>query len=285
MKAIFSYKTQIIPASIKDVDGKKGIVTGYFAKFDNVDADGDIIRKGAFTKSILETGPASTQPRIKHFLNHDTSKPLGKLISLDEDAFGLAYESQIGTHALGQDFIKQVESGLITEHSIGYQTMKRNQLQDYQDYMKNPALGYQELTDVKLWEGSSLQSWGSNSKTPLTGLKDTELKDELQKLVNRQKALEKFCRNSDASDETIELLLIECKQLTQLIIENTKQVKLINCPHCLKDTPDAETGIGYIKCVNCSETFSTSKSTSQPGIKKESEVLEALKSFTNSLKK
>lgn len=251
MKAIFSYKTQVIPAAIKDVDGKKGIVTGYFAKFDNVDADGDIIRKGAFTKSILETGPASTQPRIKHFLNHDTSKPLGKLISLDEDAFGLAYESQIGTHALGQDFIKQVESGLITEHSIGYQTMKRNQLQDYQDYMKNPALGYQELTDVKLWEGSSLQSWGSNSKTPLTGLKDTELKDELQKLVNRQKALEKFCRNSDASDETIELLLIECKQLTQLIIENTKQ----------------------------------GEPTPQPGIKKESEVIEALKSFTNSLKK
>jgi len=249
VKAIFSYKTQIIPAAIKDVDGKKGIVTGYFAKFDNVDADGDIIRKGAFTKSILETGPASTQPRIKHLLNHNTNQPLGVILSLNEDSFGLNYESQIGSHALGQDFIKMVESDLITEHSIGFQVMKFNQIQDYQDYMKNPAMGMNELTDLKLWEGSSLTAWGANQQTPLTGLKSA--KDQLQELVNRQKNLEKFCRNSTATDETIELLLIECKQLTQLIIENTKQ----------------------------------GEPTPQPGIKKESEVLEALKSFTNSLKK
>jgi hypothetical protein len=276
VKEVFSYKTQSINASIKDVDGVKGIVTGYFAKFDNVDADGDIIRKGAFTKSIMETGPASTQPRIKHLLNHNTSQPLGALINLSEDSFGLNYESQIGSHALGQDFIKMVESGLITEHSIGFQVMKRNQLQEYADYMKSPDLGMWELTDLKLWEGSSLTCWGANSKTPITGLKSE--KDNLQDLINRQKALEKFCRNSTATDETIELLLIECKQLTQLIIENTKQVK---CPHCSKNTPDVESGMGYIKCINCKETFSNS--TSQPGIK--GEVLEALKQFTNSLKK
>ena len=281
MKAIFSYKTQIIPAAIKDVDGKKGIVTGYFAKFDNVDADGDIIRKGAFTKSILETGPASTQPRIKHLLNHNTNQPLGVLVTLSEDSFGLNYESQIGSHALGQDFIKMVESDLITEHSIGYQVMKFNQIQDYQDYMKNPAVGMCELTDLKLWEGSSLTAWGANQQTPLTGLKSA--KEDLQALVNRQKNLEKFCRNSTATDETIELLLIECKQLTQLIIENTKQVQ-INCPHCAKDTPDIESGMGYIKCINCNETFS--KATSEPRIDNESEKLaDVLKSFTNSLKK
>jgi uncharacterized protein len=282
VKAIFSYKTQSINASIKDVDGKKGIVTGYFAKFDNVDADGDIIRKGAFTKSIIETGPASTQPRIKHLLNHNTNQPLGALVTLSEDAYGLNYESQIGSHALGQDFIKMVESNLITEHSIGFQVMKRNQLQEYSEYAKNPDMGMYELTDLKLWEGSSLTAWGANQQTPITGLKSEKKEDVLQNLVNRQKNLEKFCRNSTATDETIELLLIECKQLTQLIIENTKQVK-INCPHCKKDTPDIESGMGYIKCINCGETFN-SKTTSQPGIKNV-EVLEALKSFTNSLKK
>jgi hypothetical protein len=282
VKAIFSYKTQSINASIKDVDGKKGIVTGYFAKFDNVDADGDIIRKGAFTKSIMETGPASTQPRIKHLLNHNTNQPLGALVTLSEDAYGLNYESQIGSHALGQDFIKMVESNLITEHSIGFQVMKRNQLQEYSEYMKTPDAGWFELTDLKLWEGSSLTAWGANQQTPITGLKSDKKEDVLQALVNRQKNLEKFCRNSTATDETIELLLIECKQLTQLIIENTKQVK-INCPHCKKDTPDIESGMGYIKCINCGETFN-SKTTSQPGIKNV-EVLEALKQFTNSLKK
>ncbi len=225
MKQFFSYKNNSLVASIKDVDGKKGIVTGYFSAFDNVDSDGDIIRKGAFAKSILEWGPGSSSPRIKHLMNHNSSQPLGKLMNLCEDTKGLCYESQIGSHTLGMDFIKMVESNLISEHSIGYQTMKRNQLQDYEGYMRNPAGGWYELTDVKLWEGSSLTAWGANSNTPLTGMKGGTKEDVIQALINRQKNLERFCHNSNASDETIELLLIECKQLTQIIIENTEQLK------------------------------------------------------------
>jgi len=225
VKPIFSYKSGIIPAAIKDVDGKKGIVTGYFSSFDNVDSDGDIIRKGAFTKSIQEWGPASATPRIKHLMNHNSSQPLGKITMLCEDTKGLCYESQVGTHTLGQDFVKMVESNLITEHSIGYQTMKRNQLQDFDGYMKNPSGGWYELTDLKLYEGSSLTAWGANPNTPLTGMKKENKEEVLQALINRQKNLDKFCRNTTASDETVELLLIECKQLTQNIIELTEQVK------------------------------------------------------------
>ncbi len=225
MKQIFSYKAGSINASIKDVDGKKGIVTGYFSAFDNVDSDGDIIRKGAFAKSILEWGPNSSQPRIKHLMNHNSSQPLGKITSLCEDMKGLCYESQVGTHTLGQDFIKMVESNLITEHSIGFQTMKRNQLQDYQEYMKNPSGGWYELTDLKLYEGSSLTAWGANPNTPLTGMKGETIEDAIQRYINRQKNIEKFCSNSTATDETLQLLLIENKQLTQIIIELTEQAK------------------------------------------------------------
>lgn len=212
MNKLYSYKSGHIPASIKDIDGKKGIVSGYFSRFDNVDADGDIIRKGAFTKTIMEAGPLSSNPRIKHLLNHNSSQPLGKILSLSEDMTGLAYESQVGTHTLGQDFIKMVESDLIAEHSIGFQTLKTNKLKD----------GTSEITEIKLWEGSSLTAWGANPNTPLTGMKAETKDDVFQQIVNRQKNLEKFCRNSTASDETIELLLIENKQLTQYIIDNTQ---------------------------------------------------------------
>lgn len=214
--SIYSYKVGLFGAEIKDVDGKKGIVSGYFSNYDNVDSDGDIIRRGAFAKTIKENGPASSQPRIKHLMNHDPSQPLGKLISLQEDAKGLLYESQVGSHTLGRDFIKMVESGLITEHSIGFRTVKRNQLQDYEGYQKNPSGGWFEITEVKLYEGSSLTAWGANSLTPITGMKsafDTDM------LIKRQKAMESFCRNSDASDETIEMLLLHSKQLAQYIID------------------------------------------------------------------
>lgn len=222
---IYLYKGANFGASIKDVDGKKGIVSGYFAAFNNVDSDGDVIRKGAFSKSIQEWGPNSSSPRIKHLMNHDIAKPLGKITSLHEDVKGLAYESQVGTHALGQDFVKMVESNLITEHSIGFRVMKRNQLQDYEGYMKNPDAGWYELTDIKLYEGSSLTAWGSNPNTPLTGMKGEKIEDVAQRIINRQQNIEKFCRNSTATDETIELLLIENQQLSQSLIEFVKQSK------------------------------------------------------------
>lgn len=225
--SLFLTKDSSLICGIKDIDGKKGIVSGYFAAFDNVDSDGDVIRKGAFTKTIIENGPGSTQPRIKHLQNHRTDQPLGKITSLSEDTKGLVYESQVGTHTLGSDFVKMVESGLITEHSIGYRTIKRNQLQDYEGYMKNPGKGWYELTELKLWEGSSLTAWGANSNTPLTGMKSQWGQDDLQRLINRQEGLEKFCRNTTATDETIELLLLEAKQLTQIIydIKSTKPGK------------------------------------------------------------
>jgi len=216
---IFTYKNSSLSANISDVSPKQGIVTGYFAHFNNVDSDGDIIMPKAFTKTIKENGPNSNSPRIKHLMNHNPSEPLGKLLNLKEDSIGLTYESQIGTHNLGQDFIKMVESGLITEHSIGFQILKRNQIQSYEEYMKNPAKGWYEITEVKLYEGSSLTAWGANPLTPITSLKS---EFDIEMISKQQKAIEKFCRNSDATDETIELLLIHSKQLAQLVFDINK---------------------------------------------------------------
>ena len=216
MDKIYVYKNDSVGASISDADPKKGIVTGYFSRFNNVDGDGDIIKKGAFAKTINEQGPNSMQPRIKHLLNHDPSQPLGKIMSLTEDATGLAYESQIGSHNLGKDFIKMIESGLITEHSIGFKIMKRNQIQPYEEYMKNPSKGWYDITEVKLYEGSSLTAWGANPLTPITSLK-SEVDVDL--VISQMAAIEKFCRNSDATDDTIEMLLLHSKQLTQFICD------------------------------------------------------------------
>ena len=214
MEKLYQYKDATLMAEIMDTDPKLGIVTGYFSRFNNVDADGDIIRPGAFTKTIKEQGPQSAQPRIKHLLNHDPSQPLGKLTSLTEDATGLAYESQIGSHELGEDFIKMIESGLITEHSIGFKIMKRNQIQSYEAYQKNPAGGMFEITEIKLFEGSSLTAWGANPLTPITSLKSDF---NIDKIIKQQQSIERFCRHTDATDETIQMLLIHSKQLTQLI--------------------------------------------------------------------
>jgi HK97 family phage prohead protease len=220
MKEVYSYKDNSIGLSIKDVDGKKGLVTGYFADFNSIDSDGDIIMPGAFVKSITQNGPESRKPRIKHLMNHDVSKPLGVVTVLKEDGKGLYYESKIGSHELGEDFIKMAESGLITEHSIGYRTIKYNQLKPWTDWKEGEAV--RELVELKLYEGSSLTAWGANMNTPLTGMK-TEQK--IIAINNRMDVLIKALHDGTFTDETFDLLEIELKQLQQFNLNLLEEIK------------------------------------------------------------
>jgi len=161
-------------ASIKDMDLKQGIVTGYAANFGSKDSDNDIIMPGAFSKTIKEQGPDSAQPRIKHLLNHNTGQALGLPMVLKEDSTGLYYESKVGTHALGQDFLKMVDSGLITEHSIGFGTIRKTVINPDADWYDQTT----QLHELKLWEFSSLTAWGANQYTPLTGSKSKQNAEE-----------------------------------------------------------------------------------------------------------
>jgi len=212
LENIYNYKTAFLSCLIKDADSKKGIVTGYFASFGNIDSDGDIILKGAFQKTIEDRGPGSTQPRIKHLLNHRSDQPLGKITMLMEDDKGLYYESKIGEHFLGKEFIAMVQSDLITEHSIGFKTVKKED-------SKDGTL----LKEIQLWEGSSLTSWAANPLTPLTGMKAMDKEDYLNTLITKHQAIEKFCLNNELSDETLQSLVLYNKQLLQVIIDLTKE--------------------------------------------------------------
>lgn len=197
---IYNYKS--FSLEVKDVDTKQGIVSGYFSAFGNVDSDGDIMMPGAFKRSIQDWGPEG-KGRIKHLLNHDPSKPLGKIQVLKEDEYGLYYESKVGTHTLGKDYIKMIESGLIAEHSIGFKTLREQK-----------AENGNQIHEVMLFEGSSLTAWGANEATPLIGMKNMYTIEQLQDQI---KSFEKFIRNSDVTDETIDLCMLKVKQLAEMV--------------------------------------------------------------------
>ena len=132
-----------ISQSFKDVDVKAGVVTGYLSAFGNIDSDGDMIMPGAFLKTISEWGPTGRK-RIKHFLDHDNTKAVGVFTVLKEDDYGLYYESKAGDWTLGADFLKMVEAGAITEHSIGFKTLRQEN-----------AEGYTKIQEIKLCRGYS----------------------------------------------------------------------------------------------------------------------------------
>lgn len=198
----------LITPKLKNLDVKRRLISGYYTAFGNLDADEDIGTPGMTLKSIAETGPKSNQPRIKHFKNHNIYEPLGLLQDMGEDDFGAWYESLVGTHDLGTDFLKMADSGLITEHSYQLSVLERDKADK------------RRMKQVKVWEVSSLTAWGANQNTPFISLgKSMSVPDQIQYWENRSAAIEKFCRNTDATDETIQSLLIEQKALTQQIHE------------------------------------------------------------------
>jgi hypothetical protein len=193
--------TKGINQGFQDADLKQGVVTGYFAMFGNKDLDGDIIEKGAFSKTIQERGPQGKK-LIKYLLDHDRTKAVARIDVLEEDAKGLRYEAKIGTHSLGQDFMKMVESGLINQHSFGFSTIKEM----YDDQMKA-----NRIKEVMMHEGSAIQFLGANPMTTYIDLKSET--DAFEYLVK----LEKFIRTTNCTDETIKQLEQKLKSLSALL--------------------------------------------------------------------
>jgi len=188
-----------LSASFKEADVNARFVSGYLAHFGSKDSDGDIIVSGAFSKTVHERGPHGKK-QIKYLLDHDKKHAIGVFEKLEEDNTGLYYEARVGTHSNGVDFIKMVESGIITEHSIGYRTIKEQRKSDGN-----------HLSEVMLLEGSALQFLGANPNTPVTGFKDyTDILDAFD-------ALEKALRNGTFTDETFTLIEAKHKSLSEAL--------------------------------------------------------------------
>ena len=81
MNKDYNYRNLNTTMSIKDVDTNSRIVAGYFSAFNNVDSDGDLIKRGAFAKSLKERGVESNSNRKIAHLAHPivTGKQYGYL--------------------------------------------------------------------------------------------------------------------------------------------------------------------------------------------------------------
>ena len=213
-----------IAYSVKGIDEAKGIIEGYASAFGNIDSDGDVLVKGAFTKTISERGPAGKN-QIYHLAQHDSTKILGKPLELMEDDYGLKFVSQISKTTLGKDYLQLYLDGIINEHSIGFNTIKNDMGRDA-NYIK----------EVKLWEYSAV-TWGANEMTPTLSAKSAT-----DRLVKMTKAF----RNGNYSDDTFQMLEVEIERLSDLIKSLTDINVTPTEPTDVKDEPIVESLSSFI---------------------------------------
>lgn len=199
------YEKKSIVGEVKDLDLKKRVVTGYLSAFGNKDHVGDIVVKGAFTKSLAER-----KDQIFFLNQHNWDQPHGKFNTLQEDAKGLYFESMpLVDTTYSSDLLKLYDAGIINEHSIGYTTV--------QDEVKSDS---RLLKELKLYEGSNV-TLGANPETPFMGMKAGT-----KRASDQVKRIMKMLRNGDLTDDTFSLLEIALKQYeTELINLGKKSVE------------------------------------------------------------
>jgi HK97 family phage prohead protease len=108
-------KVSHVRLQIKSED--QGIITGRASVYGNVDAQGDIVLSGAFSKSL-----AASSGEILVLAQHNPDDVIGKAKLFDKPD-GLHFEArlELGLQS-ARDMLTRIKSGLISGVSIGYVT-------------------------------------------------------------------------------------------------------------------------------------------------------------------
>ncbi|GJE52665.1 hypothetical protein GOFOIKOB_5739 [Methylobacterium tardum] len=116
-----------------------GHFTGYASLFGVPDLGHDVVVPGAFAASLARRGPAG----VRLLFQHDPAEPIGRWLTLREDARGLRVEGQLN---LAVQRAREVDAlmrqGGLDGLSIGFRTL----------LARPGAGGARRLHQVDLWE-------------------------------------------------------------------------------------------------------------------------------------
>jgi len=173
--------------------------------FNNKDSDGDVITKGAYTKTLQENSE-----RIAFLYQHNMNQPIGKPLSMKEDEKGLFIEAKISDSSLGQDVKTMVSEGILKEFSVGFIPIKEDPQRDV-NYIK----------EIKLFE-FSLVTLAANPLAKVTEYKGTKsvdnLMDEFDKLIKMSRKLD--------NPHLLEFELRMLKEKSSLILNESQKSEL-----------------------------------------------------------
>jgi HK97 family phage prohead protease len=128
-----------VDLALEDVSGD-GSFSGYASLFGAVDLGRDLIEPGAFAASLKRRGPGD----VRMLYQHDPEQPIGRWLSIREDARGLHVEGKLSLGvARAREVHELMKSGALDGLSIGFQTLRaRNEAKG----------GVRRILSADLWE-------------------------------------------------------------------------------------------------------------------------------------
>jgi len=149
----------------KEIEAEEdGSFEGYASVFNNKDLGNDVIKQGAFAKSIYDKKPR----QIKLLYQHKTDEPIGVIDSLTEDKRGLKIKGRLamGTQK-GREVYELMKMGALDSMSIGYKLQP-------EDYKYSEKLKKRTITNLDLME-VSMVTFPMNPKAKITKVKLAEM--------------------------------------------------------------------------------------------------------------
>ena len=115
-----------------------GIVTGYASVFGVPDLGRDTVLPGAFAQSLARRGPGG----VRMLWQHDPAEPIGRWLSLEEDAHGLRVTGRLnGQVQRAREIAALISEGALDGLSIGFRALAAR-----------PERGGRTLVALDLWE-------------------------------------------------------------------------------------------------------------------------------------
>lgn len=185
---MMEYKSFPAEFQIKQDDSDGMTFEGYASTFGNVDDGNDIIKRGAFKRTINNRFKRGQGSLIKVLRGHWDL--IGIPIAMSEDDHGLFTESKVSHTPLGEETMVLIKDGALDRLSIGYKAIK---------FEKDEETDIRTLKEIKLYEYSVVE-FAMNEMAQITGSKalalvrDITVREALLQLTDERikAALEEF---------------------------------------------------------------------------------------------
>ena len=135
------------------------VIKGYCIVWGEKNMHDEIVLKGATQNSLNARGIGATKNKIAFLKHHRLDQPIARFIKLEEDDYGLYFESEIIKTTLGDETIEEIRSGVLVQLSFGF-----NYVWDKTEYDSNTDAYI--LREIILYE-ISLVTLGSDSNAQL----------------------------------------------------------------------------------------------------------------------
>ena len=180
-----------------------GFIQGYASVWDTIDSDNEVIRKGAFAKTIVERVDKGKVPlMVEHYAwGGGTMDVIGKITQAKEDQYGLWIHAELASTTTAQEAKKLMAEGMVKGLSVSFNPLQWGFIEDGADDNKTGR------TIVEFKEARLLEV----TLTPLPANEDAAVMSVkgISKITEEMKALTAKDQSAEALEEDISRILDE----------------------------------------------------------------------------